>query len=214
MINRISTSLKNLCSEGKLKGEISIQINNISCVVESKSGIGSLIEEWFGCWLKSEGIKHSRPDNSQSFPDYNIFDESSNRWPTEIKCFDSSASPNFDVAQFETFARKILDKPEDLNCDYLIFAYSLDSTGIQINDVWRKKIWEITTSSANYPIKLQVKQGTIHNIRPCNWFSKTSKRKPFESKAKFLEAMNNLIQSTQQVDSKIKARWLDWKSFL
>jgi type II restriction enzyme len=62
---------------------------------------------------------------------------------------------------------------------------------ITIQNVWLKKIWELTGRSSTYPLKVQEKKKIIYNIRPITWFSERSTFKPFESKEAFLKALNN-----------------------
>ena len=60
---------------------------------------------------------------------------------------------------------------------------------IEIKDVWLKKVWQITGPSEDWPLKCQVKQGDLVNIRPIKWYNnQKTKFKPFNSANEFLEA--------------------------
>lgn len=61
---------------------------------------------------------------------------------------------------------------------------------ITIENVWLKKIWEISGGSEPYPVKVQEKKKVIYNLRPINWYSQRSKFKPFDTKETFLKALN------------------------
>lgn len=60
---------------------------------------------------------------------------------------------------------------------------------IEIKDVWFKKVWQITGPSGDWPLKCQVKQGVLVNIRPIKWYNNENTTfKPFNSALEFLEA--------------------------
>ncbi|WP_195910021.1 NgoBV family restriction endonuclease [Bathymodiolus azoricus thioautotrophic gill symbiont] len=94
--------------------------------------------------------------NSQEFPDYYIGDDKD---LLEIKSFDASASANFDLANFDSYCRSVADSPKRTNADYLIFSYTLNGSKLNIQDIWIKKIWEITCPSAKIPLKNPSKKG-------------------------------------------------------
>lgn len=57
-----------------------------------------------------------------------------------------------------------------------------------------KKIWEITSTSNNYALKVQAKRNVIV-IRPVNWISQRSKYKPFTKKEDFILALYKTLCS-------------------
>ena len=125
----------------------------------------------------------------------------------EIKSFDFNASPNFDIANFETYVRSLLESPKKLDASYLIFGYSLIDGKIEIKGLWLKKIWELSTNSKDWALKIQQKQGTIYNIRPVNFISKrTNIAQPFETKQDFLSAIQNVLNQYQKTENSHK----DW----
>ena len=67
----------------------------------------------------------------------------------EIKAFNSSANPAFDIANFDSYCESLRNEIYRLDADYLILAYDLDDiTGIiSIKNMWLKKVWEITRES-------------------------------------------------------------------
>ena len=175
----------------KLVGGTLFQIGDISIEVEGKDGLGGLIEEWLGRWATDKGfiIKSANSyGQSQEFPDFFI---GQNNQLLEIKCFDSEAGANFDLANFDSYCSSLQINPERLFADYLIFSYSLKGSKLRISNVWLKKIWEITCSSQRYPLKTQVKRGVMYNIRPASWYSKNPRFPVFSDWSKFVHALYN-----------------------
>ncbi len=167
---------------------------NIKIEVQGKDGLGGLIEEWLGVWAKKNNFNITDPKengNSQEFPDYYIGDDKD---LLEIKSFDASASANFDLANFDSYCRSVADSPKRTNADYLIFSYTLNGSKLNIQDIWIKKIWEITCPSAKYPLKTQVKKDVIYNIRPSSWYAKNPQFKSFTTKEEFINALFNTQQ--------------------
>jgi type II restriction enzyme len=176
------------------KGGTSFNIGNIKIEVQGKDGLGGLIEEWFGVWAEKNNFNITDPKengSSQEFPDYYIGDDNS---LLEIKSFDASAGANFDLANFDSYCKSVADLPKRTNADYLIFSYILHGSKLNIQNIWIKKIWEITCPSARYPLKTQVKKDVIYNIRPSNWYSKNPRFKSFTTKKDFINALFNTQQ--------------------
>ena len=107
----------------------------------------------------------------------------------EVKAFDSSASANFDLANFESYCESVANMPNRTNSDYLIFSYKLTGSVLSIENIWLKKIWEITCPSERWPLKTQTKRDVIYNIRPAAWYSKNARYKVFTSKENFINAV-------------------------
>lgn len=192
----VSTALFNklLTELPTLSGGTQFTLGGISLEIEGKDGLGGLIEEWFGAWAKSYGFSiynHKLVDGtSQEFPDYYVGDLKDGY--LEIKTFDADASPNFDIANFESYCESLSNKPHRLFSDYLIFSYRLEDAKLSIDKIWLKKIWEITCASAAYPLKTQNKRGIIYNIRPAAFHSvsaRVSRFPIFNSPSKFIDAL-------------------------
>ncbi|PKL36348.1 restriction endonuclease [Candidatus Peregrinibacteria bacterium HGW-Peregrinibacteria-1] len=174
---------------GNLKGYTIFKIGEISINVTGRDGLGGLIEEWFGVWAKQTGFQIKNPKEegkSQEFPDFYIGKDNS---LLEIKTFDADRSPNFDLANFESYCDSLAKTPERIDSDYLIFAYKLNGKNLSITNIWLKKIWEISCPSERYPLKTQVKRNVIYNIRPATWYSKNPQYKVFNNKEEFIEAL-------------------------
>jgi len=174
--------------KSSLKGGIKFSLGRYSVQINSKDGIGGLIEEWLGIWCDSNGFNIRRPrlGTSQTFPDYFV---GSNRHLLEIKTFNDEASPAFDLANFDSYCKSVADTPSRVDADYLIMSYKLNGGLLSIERVWLKKIWEITSPSARWALKTQTKKSVIYNIRPATWYASNLKYGVFQSKEDFVEAL-------------------------
>jgi hypothetical protein len=180
----------------------------ISIAINQKSAIGDLFQEWFSKWLTFKNIDFRTKSNTQEFPDFLLDPESNQKHLLEVKTFNYSASPAFDIANFEAYCRSLKNSPYRLDADYLIFGYELINAKFYIREIWLKKIWEITGSSERYPINCQIKQDIIYNIRPVLWYS-TSNRvqfKPFTNKREFVESLYKTLTQYPKTTSSNK----DW----
>lgn len=192
--NKSKDLLKKLKEAGIVgaEGGISLSILNVKVDISDKSAIGNLLQEWLGQWMTINNIYHRSHENSQMPPDFYLTTNEKTDW-LEIKTFDYIKSPNFDVANFDAYVRDIKDKAFRLDADYLIMGYSLNNGIIKINDIWLKKVWEITCPSSEYALRTQVKQGKIYNIRPYNFKSNSEGFKPFTNRLDFVNAIKNTL---------------------
>lgn len=187
-------------------GSVEIKLGSVSAKYNGKDAIGDLLQEWFGEWMKSKNYYFRTRANTQEFPDF-LLSESDTKNFLELKTFNAKASPAFDLANFDSYCTSLLTIPERIEADYLIFSYVMKDSELSINDVWLKKVWEMTSPSGTNPIKLQVKRGQIYNIRPCTWYSKRLKFKPFTNKNSFLKAISDTHKNYSQCDQ-YKKGWL------
>ncbi|MGL5874427.1 MAG: NgoBV family restriction endonuclease [Xenococcaceae cyanobacterium] len=188
------------------EGQIAFTFLNVSVEINNNDAIGDLFQEWLAKWMNSKGIKFRKVSNSQEFPDFILDPESNQKSLLEIKTFDFNNSPSFDVANFEAYCRSLRSQAYRLNADYLIFAYELKNSKFKILNFWIKKIWQITGQSDKYPVKCQVKQDVIYNIRPVLWYSERAKFKPFSSRKEFVLALySTLMQYPTTMN-----RSIDW----
>jgi len=179
-------------------GEIIFELNGIYVKINTKDSIGHMLQDWIAQWAKLNNIYLRANPSTQEFPDFYL-SKSNKENLLEIKSFDFNASPNFDIANFETYIRSLLESPTKLDANYLIFGYSLTDGKITIKDLWLKKIWELATSSKDWALKIQQKQGTIYNIRPVNFASKRANiAQPFSNKQDFLKAIQSVLNQYQK----------------
>lgn len=176
------------------KGAIKFTLMDLTITVKSKDTVGNLVQEWLTAWLLDNNIEFQLKPNTQDFPDINLDLNDTKKGLLEVKSFDYDSSPNFDVANFMSYRRSIIEHPHRLDSDYLIFGYRMLDGALEIADMWLKKVWEITGPSAKWPVRCQVKQDDLVNIRPIKWYNnKQTKYKPFNSSIDFLTA----FQETQ-----------------
>lgn len=198
-----------LLNEFKIKeqiGSIEITLGGISAKYNGKDAIGDLLQEWLGKWLKQKNFYFRQPAHTQSFPDF-LLTESINSGFLELKTFNADASPAFDIANFDSYCTSLLMIPERIDADYLIICYKMVNAQLSIDNIWLKKVWELTSPSGPDPIKLQVKRKQIYNLRPCTWYSNRLKYVPFKNKNDFLMALaetHNLYPQCEQY----KTDWL------
>jgi hypothetical protein len=172
-------------------GEITFTFNNHPIKIESKDIIGNVIQDWIKDWMRSQGVSFIVNQNSQKFPDIYLDPDSKTTGLLEIKAFDFERSPNFDIANFDSYCNSLITDSYRIDSDYLIVGYSLHGATITIKNIWKKKIWEISGPSEKWPIKVQEKRETIYNLRPSTWYSTRSKFKSFNNKETFLSALND-----------------------
>lgn len=156
------------------KGVITINIGGIPKTSKSNDIIGNCVQEWIPQWLEDNGIKLETNSNSQSFPDFTA-DINGAKYDMEVKCWNYTNAPAFDIANFDSFYREIYTHPKKLYAKYLIFGYAPIKHGFRIENIFLKNLWEITSKSQKYPLGLQVKQGRPYAIRPFDFRKNSDK---------------------------------------
>ena len=156
----------------EIEGQIKFFLGDVDIIVKQKDVVGNIIQEWLQGWMDKRGIEYALNDNTQMPPDFFLNPNDKTTDLLEVKAFNRSASPGFDIADFRMYEEEIIEKPYMLGVDYLIFGYDMSDDGVvTIKDLWLKKVWEITRRMDGWPINLQVKQGVVHKIRPGIWYS-------------------------------------------
>lgn len=203
---------KHLIDDGIINatGSIKFDLLGINTSVKTRGVVGDIIQEWLEGYIANKNIQYDLPSNTQAFPDFYLKDNNSMEL-LEIKCFNHDASANFDISNFQAYCTSLLDNPNRLDSNYLIFSYQMNQqTGdITIKDVWLKKVWEICGRSEDWPIKLQVKKGVIYNIRPITWYSTRARYTPFNNKAELLEALDSTLKRYTTTHSMWRDKWLE-----
>lgn len=179
----------------EIEGQIKFFLGDVNIIVKQKDVVGNIIQEWLQGWMDKRGIEYSLNDNTQMPPDFFLNPRNRTEDLLEVKAFNRSASPGFDIADFCMYEEEIIDKPYMLNVDYLIFGYDMSDEGVvTIKDLWLKKVWEITRRMDGWPINLQVKQGVVHKIRPGVWYSDRPGNIPmFRSMEDFVSAIEETV---------------------
>lgn len=193
------------------QGLINFELLNIRVPVQTKGVVGDIVQEWLQNYLTRRGYNFSSPQNTQEFPDFHLHSSvNAESELLEVKCFQASRGPGFDISNFQAYCNSLLTHPERLNSKYLIFSYSMSGEAVlRIENVWLKNVWEICGPSADWPLKLQVKNGVIYNIRPITWYSSRSTFRPFEDMNAFLEAINTTLRRYTTTHSLWRSGWLD-----
>ncbi|MDR3292835.1 MAG: NgoBV family restriction endonuclease [Clostridiales bacterium] len=161
----------------ELQGQIQFHFGDVEIIVKQKDVVGNIIQEWLQGWFDKRGIEYASSQNTQMPPDFFLNPDNHTEGLLEVKAFNRSASPGFDIADFRMYEEEIIDKPYMLDVDYLIFGYDMSNTGIVtiknlwIKNLWIKKVWEITRCMKEWALNLQVKQNVVHKIRPGVWYS-------------------------------------------
>ena len=132
-----------LISEDKiltLKGQIKFYLGDVNIIVKQRDVVGNIMQEWLQGWLDKRGIDYAPDENSQMPPDFFLNPDDKTRNLLEVKAFNRSSNPGFDIADFRMYAEEILEKPYMLDVDYLIFGYDMSDDGVvTIKDVWLRK---------------------------------------------------------------------------
>lgn len=169
-------------------GQTNFTLANLSIVVTNKDIIGNVIQEWFSRWMQEQGLEVHGGPHTQSWPDFVFYDH----MHLEVKAFDGDAGPNFDVANFDAFIRSVLEHPTRLDTDHIIFEYRLVDEHILIQDIYLKKIWEITGPSDTNILNIQVKQGQPVNIRPKNF--RSARVSVFADRQSFVHTLGRAVE--------------------
>lgn len=192
----------------ELKGQIKFYLGDVSIIVKQKDVVGNIIQEWLQGWLDKRGIEYAPSENTQMPPDFFLNPDDRTRDLLEVKAFNRSASPGFDIADFRMYEEEIIDKPYMLNVDYLIFGYDMSDEGlVTIKDLWLKKVWQITRRMEGWSINLQIKQGVVHKIRPGIWYSTKRENIPmFSCLEDFISAIEEAVYQNPKTHD-IAATW-------
>lgn len=147
-----------------VEGQIRFYLGDVSIIVRQKDVVGNIIQEWLEGWLRKNNIAFAPNINTQMPPDIFLNPDNHTEDLLEVKAFNYSASPGFDIADFKAYAREILENPYMLHTKYIIFGYSMNDEGIvTIRDLWLKNVWEICRSMDGWPLNVQYKNKVIHN---------------------------------------------------
>lgn len=193
----------------ELSGQIRFFFGDVDIIVKQKDVVGNIIQEWLQGWLDKRHIEYAPSENTQMPPDFFLNPDDRTKNLLEVKAFNRSSSPGFDIADFRMYEEEIIDKPYMLDVDYLIFGYDMSNDGVvTVKDLWIKKVWEITRRMDGWPINLQVKQNVVHKIRPGVWYSKKKSNIPMFS---CLEDFISAIEETVYQNPKTHDAAATWK---
>lgn len=192
----------------ELQGQIRF-FGDVDIIVKQKDVVGNIIQEWLQGWLDKRSIEYAPSENTQMPPDFFLNPHNKTQNLLEVKAFNRSASPGFDIADFRMYEEEIIDKPYMLDVDYLIFGYDMSDDGIvTVKDLWLKKVWQITRRMDRWPLNLQIKQSVVHKIRPGVWYSAKQGNMPmFRSLEHFISAVEQTVYQNPRT-REISGIWL------
>lgn len=179
----------------EVEGRITFYFGGVDIIVKQKDVVGNIIQEWLQGWLEKNNIEYAPSENTQMPPDFFLNPNDLTKDLLEVKAFNRSASPGFDIADFRMYEEEIIKKPYMLNVDYLIFGYEMNENGVvTVKDLWLKKVWEITRRMDKWAVNLQIKQGAVHKIRPGVWYSNKKGNIPmFQCLEDFIAAIEETV---------------------
>lgn len=186
----------------ELEGQIKFYLGDVNIIVKQRDVVGNIMQEWLQGWLDKNDIEYAPSENTQMPPDFFLNPDDRTTNLLEVKAFNRSGSPGFDIADFRMYQSEIIEKPYMLDVDYLIFGYDMSDDGIvTIKDVWLKKVWKITRRMEDWPINLQIKEGHVHKIRPGVWYNEDTSRTDysiFNSLEDFISAMEQTVYQNDE----------------
>jgi len=80
---------------------------------------------------------------------------------------------------------------------------------VTVENCWLKNLWEICSSSASWPVKVQCKRGIIFNIRPATWYAVSPSYPAFSSLEHFLAAVEETIYKYHDTRATIAEHWTE-----
>lgn len=192
-------------------GTITINFANRSHVYTGNDVIGNCLQEWLPEWFKFIGANIKETEQTQAFPDFTAYFDNK-KYDVEIKAWNISRAPAFDIANFHSFIETTYDSPNKLDAYYIILGYlpAQDgfSQGFTVKRIFLKKIWQITGPSDAHKLKLQVKRRQPYAIRPCNFY--TSPDKSFHSREEFIQAVYEAYKLYPNSNTEISPEeWLE-----
>lgn len=198
-----------LCNDFKIinaTGSIRFDLNKFDITVKQNSVVGNILEEWLANWFDSRGYTNIH-NTKQTPPDFWLNPKDMTKDLLEVKCF--YRGPGFDIANFISYVKEIVEKPYRLHSKYLLLKYDMNpETGIvTIENAWLKNVWEICSSSGPRPIKVQEKSKVIYNIRPATWYAEQTEYPVFECLEDFLAAIEQTLYDYSQTRSTLAEGW-------
>ena len=92
----------------EVEGQIRFFLGDVDIIVRQKDVVGNIIQEWLEGWLKKNNIAFDTNPNTQMPPDIFLNPENHTEDLLEVKAFNFSATPGFDIADFKAYAREII----------------------------------------------------------------------------------------------------------
>ena len=186
--------------------KVSIEFDNHEIVLPNYDTIvKGVVCEWLATWMNDKGIENIH-NHKQASPDFWLDKDNLNDGWLEVKSF--TGSPNFDIGAFRGYINEVVENPWKLHAKYLLVKYRMEEGGlVVIEDFWLKNVWEISCTSAGWPVKVQYRNKAINNIRPAVWYSDKTDYPTFECLEDFLAAMEETIYAYHDTRNTIAENW-------
>lgn len=199
----------------EVRGQIKFYLGGVDIIVKQRDVVGNIMQEWLEGWLKKNDIDYQPNPNSQMPPDFYLDTEDKTKGLLEVKAFNNSRTPAFDIADFNSFQNEIIEKTYMLHTEYLIFGYEMTDEGyVVIKNLWLKNLWEICRRMNDWALNLQIKDNVVHKIRPAVWYSQGTsiQFRPFETLEDLISAIEQTVYQnpkTRPVSGTWLAKFLD-----
>lgn len=179
--------------------KMTVTLNNVELLtLVNKDVIGGILQDMVLKISENHKIKIKPNEQSQTFPDFFI-ETKNGEEKVELKSFDFEKSPNFDIANFDSYCKKVYEDPSILSANYIILGYKLDEVNkcFTIEQVFSKKIHELCSKQSvedseaqiKLPLKCQIKKNVIHNIRPINFKNEANVKNKISDVKEFIEIL-------------------------
>ena len=187
-------------------GYIRFNLRDYGIIVEQNNVVGNIIEEWIAKWLNHKGYDNIH-NPGQSSPDFWLNPDNLLEQWLEVKTF--TGNPNFDIGSFRGYINEVVEYPWKLHSKYLLVRYKMADHGglVEIDDFWLKNVWEISSTSGRWPIKVQYRNKVINNIRPAAWYSDRASFPVFDCLEDFLSALEQTIYDYHDTRVTIAESW-------
>lgn len=183
----------------EIDGQIKFYLGSVDIVVKQRDVVGNIIQEWLEGWLKKNNIDYAVNTNTQMPPDFFLNPDNTTVELLEVKAFYCKASPAFDIADFVAYQREIIAKPYMLYVDYLIFAYDMYDDGtVVINNLWLKKVWQMTRKMYMFPITVQYKNNRIQKMRPGDIRNEANEKQMYRCLEHYISAIEETVYMCDQ----------------
>ena len=206
-----------LISQGiikKQKGKILMDFFFIKAEKINPDVVGSMLQTWLESWLKKNRYYFDIQKDTQKRPD--IFLKKGNvcEGLLEVKAF--YKSPAFDIQSWNAFLNLMLESPNHIYADYLIFNYDIiNNSHFIMKNIFVKKIWELSkpmgkNAKISWPVNVQYKNNEIVNLRPIQTQDLLTNKSYFNSALDFLNAIQKTIDIYEKADQSYKNnKWLN-----
>jgi hypothetical protein len=152
-----------------------------------KDLVGPCLKKWFMQWMDQHQIYYYQPENVPQFPDFYLSKDPNQKNMLEFKTFCRQKQVIFDLGNYDTYIKEILEDPNYLDLCYLIIGYDVHPDGtVTFPEIWIRNIWEIAGKTDYSPLKISHNYGCADYLRPSLHFQSCQ---AFANEQDFLRAI-------------------------